>query len=62
MLADILLSYESDFDKQADKFDVNRIRLIWDALPSQLAKENKKFLYSAVKEGARAPEYENALN
>ncbi len=62
ILADILLSYESDFGKHADKFDVQKIRLIWDSLPSQLAKENKKFLYSAVKEGARAREYENAVN
>lgn len=62
ILADILLSYESDFGKHADKFDVNKIGLIWDSLPSQLAKENKKFLYSAVKEGARAREYENAVN
>lgn len=62
VLSDILLSYESDFGKHANTFDVNKIRLIWDSLPSQLAKENKKFLYSAVKEGARAREYENALN
>lgn len=62
VLANILLSYESDFGKHADKFDVNKIQLIWDSLPSQLAKENKKFLYSAVKEGARAREYETALN
>lgn len=62
VIADILLSYESDFGKHADKFDVNKIGLIWDSLPSQLAKENKKFLYSAVKEGARAREYENAVN
>lgn len=62
VLADILMSYESDFGKHADKFDVHKIGLIWDSLPSQLAKENKKFLYSAIKEGARAREYENALN
>lgn len=62
VLTDILLSYESDFGKHADKYDVNKIGLIWDSLPSQLAKENKKFLYSAVKEGARAREYENAVN
>lgn len=62
VLADILLSYESDFGKHADKFDVNKIGLVWESLPSQLAKENKKFLYSAVKEGARAREYENAVN
>lgn len=62
VLMDILISYENDFGKHADKFDVNKIRLIWESLPSQLAKENKKFLYSAVKEGARAREYENAVN
>ena len=39
-----------------------KIRLIWNSLPSQLARENKKFLYSVVKKGARAREYENALN
>lgn len=58
----ILDSYESDFGKHAPEKDVPKIRLIWKSLPSQLAKENKKFLYSAVKEGARAREYENALN
>ena len=62
VLADILLSYESDFGKHADKYDVYKIGLVWESLPSQLAKENKKFLYSAVKEGARAREYENAVN
>ncbi len=62
VLADILLSYESDFGKHATSFDVNKIGLVWDSLPSQLSKENKKFLYSAVKEGARAREYENAVN
>lgn len=62
VLANILLSYESDFGKHAGKFDVQKIQLIWDSLPSQLAKENKKFLYSTVKEGARAREYENAVN
>lgn len=58
----ILDSYESDFGKHAPEIDVPKIRLIWRSLPSQLAKENKKFLYSVVKEGARAREYENALN
>lgn len=62
VLSDILISYESDFGKHANTFDVNKIILIWDSLPSQLAKENKKFLYSVVKEGARAREYENAVN
>lgn len=62
ILMSILDSYESDFGKHAPVLDVPKIRLIWDSLPSQLAKENKKFLYSAVKQGARAREYENALN
>ena len=62
VLSDILTSYQSDFAKHADITDVPKIQLIWDSLPSQLARENKKFLYSAVKEGARAREYENALN
>ena len=62
VLADILLSYESDFGKHADKYDVYKIGLVWKSLPSQLAKENKKFLYSVVKVGARAREYENAVN
>ncbi len=58
---DILDSYENDFGKHAPN-EINKIRLIWNSLPSQLAKENKKFLYSVVKEGARAREYENSLN
>lgn len=62
MLSDILMSYENDFDKHADPTDVPKIQLIRDSLPSQLARENKKFLYSAVKDVARAREYENALN
>lgn len=62
ILFDILNSYESDFGKHAPEIDIPKIRLIWNSLPSQLAKENKKFLYSVVKEGARAREYENALN
>ena len=61
VLSDIIQSYQSDFGKHADATDVPKIKLIWDSLPSQLARENKKFLYSAVKEGARAREYENAL-
>lgn len=62
VLSDILTSYQADFAKHAAPIDVPKIQLIWDSLPSQLARENKKFLYSAVKEGARAREYENALN
>ena len=62
VLSDIITAYESDFGKHAPVEDVPKIRYIWQSLPSQLAKENKKFLYSVVKPGARAREYENALN
>ena len=58
----ILSAYESDFSKHTQDSEVNKISLIWNSVPSQLAKENKKFLYQVVKEGARAREYENALN
>ncbi|MBR1598688.1 MAG: ATP-binding protein [Lachnospiraceae bacterium] len=62
ILDEILLSYEHDFGKHTDSFEAPKLKLIWDSIPSQLARENKKFLYSVVKEGARAREYENALN
>lgn len=62
VLFDILESYENDFGKHAPTIDVPKIHLIWDSLPSQLARENKKFMYNVVKNGARAREYENALN
>lgn len=62
VMDEILLSYQNDFGKHADKIDVEKIKIIYDSLPSQLAKENKKFLYKVAKEGARAREYENALN
>ena len=58
----ILKSYENDFAKHVQENEANKISLIWNSIPSQLAKENKKFLYQVVKEGARAREYENALN
>ena len=58
----ILDSYENDFSKHTDILEANKISLIWNGIPSQLAKENKKFVYQVVKEGARAREYENALN
>jgi len=61
VLADLLSSYEADMGKHAPISDVPKIHLIWNSLPSQLAKENKKFMYNAVKTGARAREYENAL-
>jgi predicted AAA+ superfamily ATPase len=60
-LSNILNAYERDFSKHAEKKDAPRLSLIWKSIPSQLARENKKFLYKAVKEGARAREYEDAL-
>lgn len=58
----ILRAYESDFSKHTQNSEANKISIIWNSIPSQLAKENKKFLYQVIKEGARAREYENALN
>ena len=60
-LYDILMSYERDFAKHPDKKEFPKINLIWNSISSQLARENKKFLYNAVKDGARAREYEDAL-
>jgi predicted AAA+ superfamily ATPase len=60
-LSNILNAYERDFAKHAEKKDFPRISLIWKSIPSQLSRENKKFIYKAVKEGARAREYEDAL-
>lgn len=57
----ILMAYEQDFSKHAPAEIVPRLRLLWNSVPSQLSKENKKFIYGLVKEGARAREYEAAL-
>ncbi len=61
VLSDILKSYELDFSKHVNTKDLAKLQLIWQSIPSQLAKENKKFLYQAIKSGARAREYEDAL-
>lgn len=58
----ILKSYESDFSKHTTNIEANRISVIWNSIPSQISKENKKFLYQVAKEGARAREYEWAVN
>lgn len=58
----ILTAYQQDFSKHAPNEIVPRIRMLWNSLPSQLSKENKKFVYGLIKEGARAKEYETALN
>ena len=60
-LSDIVRSYELDFAKHAKPTDFPKISLIWESIPSQLSRENKKFLYQTVKPGARAREYEDAL-
>ena len=61
ILQNILDAYALDFSKHADHTSVTRIRFIWRSLSSQLARENKKFLYQTVKPGARAREYEDAI-
>lgn len=61
-LKSIIETAESDFVKKSEGRDVSKMSLIWHSVPSQLAKVNNKFTYSAVKEGARAREYEEALN
>lgn len=58
----ILLAYEQDFSKHAPYEIIPKIRMVWNSIPSQLAKENKKFIYGLVKEGGRAKEYETALS
>lgn len=57
---EILKNYENDFSKHAGNEAV-RIRMIWKSLPSQLAKDNKKFIYGVLKEGGRAKEFEKAI-
>ena len=61
-LEDLSKSYELDFTKHVDSKDIPRIREIWRSIPSQLSRENKKFVFRAVREGARAREYESALD
>jgi len=61
VLWNILQAYELDFSKHTETKDIPKISFIWDSIPSQLAKENKKFLYQVVRSGARAREYEDAL-
>jgi len=57
----ILRSYENDFSKHIPKDQVQKVAQVWNAIPSQLAKENKKFVYKEVKKGARAKTFEYAL-
>jgi len=57
----ILAAYEQDYSKHAPNEIVPRIRMLWNSIPTQLAKENRKFIYGLIKEGARAKEYELAV-
>lgn len=57
----ILDAYEQDFSKHAPNEVVPRIRMLWSSIPSQLTKENKKFIYGLIKEGSRAKDYEMAM-
>ena len=58
----ILEAYERDFSKHTDNSTATKIQYVWNSIPSQLAKENRKFIYGVVKDGARAREYENSIN
>lgn len=58
----LLQAYEQDFSKHAPNTIVPRIRALWNNIPTQLAKENKKFIYGLINKGARAREYEIALS
>lgn len=60
-LLNIINAYERDFGKHPDPKEFPKISLLWKSIPSQLSKENKKFIYKVAKEGARAREYEDAL-
>lgn len=57
----ILDAYEQDFSKHAPNEIVPKIRMLWNSIPSQLVKENKKFIYGLVREGGRAKDYETAI-
>lgn len=58
----ILTAYEQDFSKHAPNDIVPRIRMLWNSIPAQLAKENKKFIYGVIRPGARAKDYELAMS
>ncbi|MBR1405023.1 MAG: ATP-binding protein [Treponema sp.] len=57
----ILADYEDDFGKHIPKEQVPKVRLVWNSIPLQLAKENKKFFFGKIKEGARAKDFEEAI-
>ncbi|MCF0238703.1 MAG: ATP-binding protein [Sphaerochaetaceae bacterium] len=57
----ILEDYKNDISKHSPKTDIAKIHLVWESIPSQIAKENKKFVYGAIKKGGRAREFENSI-
>lgn len=59
---EIITAYEKDFSKHIPANTVEKIRMLWNSIPSQLTKENKKFIYNAVRKGARAKDFETALS
>ena len=59
---EILLAYEKDFSKHVPEQDLPKVIQIWNNFNTQLARENKKFIYGALKPSARASEYKNAIN
>lgn len=61
MQNEILRQYEDDFGKHATKNELARIRMVWNAIPMQLAKENKKFFFGQIKAGARMKDFEMAI-
>lgn len=58
----IIEAYKRDFSRHTDSNSATKIEYVWRSIPSQLAKENRKFIYGVIKDGARAREYENAIN
>ena len=58
---DILRQYEQDFGKHVDAKNLPRIRMVWQSIPIQLAKENKKFFFGQIKKGARSSDFEIAI-
>lgn len=58
---EILSNYDNDFSKHAPANELPKIRMVWNSIYSQLAKENRKFIYGLIKQGGRAKEFENAI-
>ncbi len=58
---ELLIYYENDFSKHAPQETIPRIQMVWNSIPSQLAKENRKFIYGIIREGARAKDFELAI-